>query len=135
MTFTWEPDHRTFLDDHTWSVLATGRADGSPQQSMVGYALDDEGRMLVSAKAFTAKWKNALRQPQVCVTVPDGRQHLVVYGVAETIDADPERADLTASVFTRMSGNEVTAASLAGMLEQQQRTVLRITPTKAMFTP
>ena len=91
MTHTWDPDHRTFLDDHLWAVLATGRADGSPQQSMIGYAVDDDGRLLISAKSYTAKWKNALRQPRVSVTVPDGRAHLVIYGDAEAIDADPPR--------------------------------------------
>ncbi len=106
MTYTWDPDHRTFLDDHLWAVLATGRADGSPQQSMIGYAVDDEGRLVISAKAYTAKWKNAVRQPKVSVTVPDGRAHLVIYGDAETIDADPLRAELTADVFAAMSGAE-----------------------------
>ena len=133
MSHTWDPDHREFLDAHLWAVLATGRADGSPQQSMVGYAADDEGRILVSAKAYTAKWQNAVRQPKVCLTVPDGRQHLVVYGVAEAIDIDPERALLTAAVFTRMTGNETDPASLTEMLAQQQRTVLRVTPTKTLF--
>lgn len=133
MTYTWDPEHRAFLDAHLWSVLATGRADGSPQQSMVGYVVDDEGRIVISAKAYTAKWKNAFRQPKVCLTVPDGREHLVVYGTAEPITTDPARAELTAAVFSRMSGNPVDAASLGGMLEEQQRTVLRITPTKALF--
>jgi PPOX class probable F420-dependent enzyme len=133
MSYAWDPDHRAFLDDHMWSVLATGRADGSPQQSMVGYTVDDEGRLVISAKAYTAKWKNSLRLPKVCLTVPDGRQHLVVYGDAETIDADPARAELTAAVFTRMSGNPVDPAGLAEMLDQQQRTVLRVTPTKTLF--
>ncbi len=92
MTFEWDPEHKAFVDDHTWAVLATGRADGSPQQSMIGYVVDVDGQLVVSAKAYTAKWKNAVRQPKVSLTVPDGRQHLVVYGTAETIDADPERA-------------------------------------------
>ncbi len=135
MTFTWDPDHRAYLEGHTWTVLATGRADGSPQQSMVGYTVDDEGRIVISAKAFTAKWKNVLRQPRVCLTVPDGRQHLVVYGTAEGIAADPERAELTAAVFSKMGGNPVDPASLADMLEQQQRTVLRVTAEKAWYIP
>ncbi len=94
-----DADQRQFLDEHTWAILATGRADGSPQQSMVGYSVDGDGRIVVSAKAYTAKWKNARRQPKVCLTVPDGRQHLVLYGVAEAIDTDPDRAELTADVF------------------------------------
>ncbi len=134
MSHTWDPDHKAFLDDHLWAVLATGRADGSPQQSMIGYAVDDEGRLLISAKAYTAKWKNALRQPRVSVTVPDGRAHLVIYGTAETIDADPLRAELTALVFARMGGTEpLDPTTLVDSLNEQQRTVLRIDPSKTMF--
>ena len=131
---TYTDEERAFLDAHTWGVLATGRRDGSPQQSMVGYAVDGEGRVLVSAKAYTAKWRNALRQPRVSFTVPDGRTHLVIYGTAATIDADPERAELTADVFAALSGrNRPDPASLGELLDQQQRTVLRITPEKVLF--
>jgi PPOX class probable F420-dependent enzyme len=125
---TIDPDE--FLRDHTYGILATGRRDGSPQQSMVAYVVDDQGRIVISAKAYTAKWKNALRQPRVAFTVPDGRIHLVIYGDAEAIDADPERAELTADVFAGLSGTDrPDPASIISMLDEQQRTVLRITPT------
>lgn len=134
MTCPWDPEHLRYANAHTWAVLATGRADGSPQQSMVGYALDDEGRLIVSAKEYTAKWKNAVRQPAVCLTVPDGRTHLVVYGDAEPVAADPPRAELTALVFAALSGAPAPdPASIVPMLDEQQRTVLRITPTKVLF--
>lgn len=130
----WDPEHRAFLDDHLWAVLATGRRDGSPQQSMVGYVVDDHGRLVVSVKAYTAKWKNATRRPEVSLTVPDGRQHLVVYGVAEAIDTDPLRAELTADVFGALSGGDrPDPLGLVETLDAQQRTVLRITPTRTLF--
>ena len=134
-TFEWDPDHLRYARDHLWAVLATGRADGSPQQSMVGYVVDDEGRLVVSAKAYTAKWKNAVRQPRVSVTVPDGRAHLVVYGTAETIDADPLRAELTADVFAALGGGgeRPDPTDLIDSLDEQQRTIIRITPAKAMY--
>lgn len=131
---TYTDQQREFLDGHSLGVLATGRRDGSPQQSMVVYAVDDEGRILVSAKAYTAKWKNALRQPRVSLTVPDGRVHLLVYGTAETIDEDPARADLTADVFAAFSGGErPDPESIVDTLDEQERTVLRITPEKVLF--
>jgi PPOX class probable F420-dependent enzyme len=127
-------DADAFLRDHVWAVLATSRRDGSPQQSMVGYVVDDEGRLVVSTKSYTAKWKNALRQPRVSLVVPDGRAHLVVYGEAEAIDRDPERAELTADVFARLSGGtRPDPASIVDLLDEQQRTVLRITPTSRVF--
>jgi len=130
----WDSEHLDFATDHTWAVLATGRSDGSPQQSMVGYVLDDAGRLLVSAKEYTAKWKNAVRRPKVCLTVPDGRTHLVVYGDAESITTDPLRAELTSHVFAGLFGGEAPdPESIVAMLDEQQRTVLRITPTKVLF--
>ena len=51
LPFGWNNEKRELLDDHTWAVLATGRQNDSPQQSMIGYALDNEGRLLVSVKA------------------------------------------------------------------------------------
>ena len=134
MSFAWPDEHRSFLDAHTWAILATGRADGSPQQSMVGYAVDEDGRLLISAKDYTAKWHNARRQPRVSVTVPDGRAHLVVYGTAEPIAAEPERAELTALVFAALSGNPPPdPATIVPMLDEQRRTVLRITPERTLF--
>lgn len=130
----WEPAHLDFLRSHVWAVLATGRADGSPQQSMIGYAVDDDLRLLVSAKSYTAKWKNALRQPKVSLTVPDGRAHLVVYGEVEPIDADPLRAELTAQIFGVLTGNpSPDPESIVPMLDEQQRVVLRITPSRTFF--
>jgi PPOX class probable F420-dependent enzyme len=130
----WEPQHLDFLHSHVWAVLATGRADGSPQQSMVGYAVDDDRRILVSAKSYTAKWKNAVRQPKVSLTVPDGRVHLVVFGEVEPIATDPLRAELTAQIFGALSGAPAPdPTTIVPMLDEQQRVVLRITPTKALF--
>jgi PPOX class probable F420-dependent enzyme len=134
MAYEWEPEHRAFLDDHVWAVLATSRKDGSPQQSMIGYLVDDDGRLVTSVKSYTAKWQNALREPTVCLAVADGREHLVVYGTAEAIDADPERAALTAAVFGRMTGSEPPDPStMTGALDEQRRTILRITPTKTLL--
>jgi len=127
-------DADVFLRDHLWAVLATSRRDGSPQQSMVGYVVDDEGRIVVSTKSFTAKWKNAVRHPQVSLTVADGRVHLVLSGTAEAIVRDPERAELTADVFARLSGGtRPDPASLVEVLDQQERTVLRITPASRLL--
>lgn len=119
-----------FLRSHSLGVLATTRRDGSPQQSMVGYLVDEQGRLVISVKGYTAKWHNARRQPKVSLTVVDGRTHLVVYGIAEAVDQDPLRAELTALVFGHLSGGEPPdPASIVGLLDEQRRTVLRIMPT------
>jgi len=134
MTFEWDPEHRRFLEERKWTVLATGRRDGTPQQSLVGYSVDDEGRMLVSLVSSSAKWTNIVRRPEVCCTVVDDTTHLVVYGEAEGIDADPLRAELTAEIFSVVLGQErADPKSLVGMLDKQGRVVVRITPSKTLL--
>ena len=126
-----DDEQRAFLESRVWAVLATGRRDGSPQVSTVGYLLDDAERLLISVKALTAKWKNALREPRVALVVNDDRKQCVVYGTAEGIEDDPERAELTARVFERLSGNPPPeGAAFQKILDDQQRTVLRVTPDK-----
>jgi PPOX class probable F420-dependent enzyme len=127
-------EQRAFLAGHVWGVLATGRDDGSPQQSLVGYALDDDGRILVLTQATTAKWRNAARRPDVSFAVPDGRIHVVVYGTAEPIDADPDRAELAADVLAAVRGTErPDPASIVEWLDADERRILRITPRKALM--
>ena len=134
MTAALSPEESEYLAAHQWAVLATTRQDGSPQQSLVGYALDQAGRIIVSTKAYTAKWHNAIRQPHVSLTILEGRTHLVVYGIAEPVADDPQRAELTADVFSRLVGGQrPDPAALVPDLDDQQRTIMRITPTKALF--
>ena len=129
--FAYTADQLDFLAGHVWAILATSRRDGSPQQAMVGYTLDADGRILISMQKSTAKWRNALRQPRVALAVPDGRVHVVVYGTAEGIEHDPERAELTADVLAVVRGPaRPSPAAIVGWLDEQGRGVLRITPDK-----
>jgi len=126
------PEQAEFLSANHIAAFATGRKDGSPQLSHIAY--DFDGRDIVmSIKSYTAKWHNALRQPQVALLVHDGRKQLVIYGTAEAISQDPGRIELTARVFRRLTETPdfaVTDEFIAGMNEQK-RTVLRITPDRA----
>ena len=68
------------------------------------------------------------------LTVPDGRRHVVVYGTAEAIDTDPERAELGADVLAVVRGGERPESSpILGWLDENQQVVLRITPEKALM--
>ena len=127
-------EQQTYLKNHKWAVLATGRSDGSPQVSQIGYDWNGED-IVISIKSFTAKWKNALRQPKIALLVHDDRKQLVIYGEAECIEQDPLRAELTARVFRVLTGNPDFAAddNFIKTMDEQQRTILRIIPTKAFM--
>lgn len=123
-----------FLAANHIAALATGRRDGSPQLSHIAYDWNGQD-IAISIKSHTAKWRNVLRQPRVAMLVHEGRKQLVLYGEAEAIAEDPERIELTARVFRRLTGKddlEVTDEFVAAMNEQQ-RTVLRIIPQRAMM--
>src|SRR4051794_33638625 len=86
------------------------------------------------AVMYAAKWQNITRQPKVCVAVPDGRVHLVVYGTAEVIDADPQRAELSADVLAVVRGpDRPEPSTIIGWLDQDKRGILRITPDKVLL--
>ncbi len=125
------PEQEAFLREQRIAALATGRKNGSPQLSHIAYDYDGKD-IVTSIKSYTAKWHNALRLPRVALLVHDGRKQLVIYGTAEAIATDPERAELTARVVRRLSGRtvEVTEQFRSG-LDAQKRTILRITADKA----
>jgi PPOX class probable F420-dependent enzyme len=126
------PEQTDFLAANQIAAFATGRRDGSPQLSHVVYDFDGAD-IVLSVKSYTAKWHNALRQPRVALLVHEGRKQLVIYGRAEAISLDPERIELTARVFRRLSGNPDFEATeqFGAAMDDQRRTVLRIIPEKA----
>jgi hypothetical protein len=82
----------------------------------------------------SAKWQNITRQPKVSVTDSDGRVHLVVYGTAETVDADPPRAELSADVLAVVQGpDRPEPSTIVGWLDQDKRGISRITPDKVLL--
>jgi len=130
----WDDDQLAYLRAHRWVVLATGRRDGSPQLTMVGYVLDDDGALLISAKRYTAKHRNVRRQPKVALIVHDDAKQLVIYGTAEGVEDDPRRAELSMKVFGPIFGKAVDDPSeLVPTLVREARTVIRVTPNAAFF--
>lgn len=133
-TAPYTDEQLEYLRGHRQAVLATGRGDGSPQVSTVLYAVDEEGRVLISAKRYTAKHRNAASQPKVALVVNDGHAQLIVYGTAEAIEDDPLRAELSAVVWSAMTGEAVDdPATLVPTLDEQRRTVIRVTPDRVLF--
>jgi hypothetical protein len=65
---------------------------------------------------------------------PRWSRHVVVYGTAEAIDTDPERAELSADVLAVVRGVERPEPStIVGWLDENHQVVLRITPEKALM--
>ena len=128
MEFTTE--QAEYLTAHQWATLATGRKDGSPQVSMIGYALDGN-ELLVTFRRASAKYRNISRQPRVALVVADGRRALTVYGEAELIEQDPRRVEVFAQILGRFGAPASPHDELARQLDGEGRVVARIRATGA----
>jgi nitroimidazol reductase NimA-like FMN-containing flavoprotein (pyridoxamine 5'-phosphate oxidase superfamily) len=82
-----------FLKAHSLCMFATGRKDGSPQQSYITYQYDGS-QFLLGGNATSFKMKNLKRNPGCSMAVTEGRGHLIVYGTAEIIEDESEMAKL-----------------------------------------
>jgi PPOX class probable F420-dependent enzyme len=122
------PEHVDFLAEHKFSVLSTGRRDGSPQASMVGHT-SDGGDVLVVFRRSSAKYHNIRRQPRVVLSVPDGRRVLTIYGKGELVETDPERLTAFRAILSSYGMPEQSAEQLVTSMDDENRVILRIHPT------
>ena len=78
---------RDFIRQNHSGVLCTYRADGRPQMSPVGAAVDDEGRVAISSRETAYKVKNLRRDPRVSVLVTKANswEWVQVDGTATTV--------------------------------------------------
>lgn len=131
MALTAEQDQ--YLKDHNLGVLGTGRRDGSPQLSTVYYHYDGTD-VAMSVTTDRAKWKNAVRQPNVSLAVLDGRKQLILYGAAEAID-DLDGIVVGHRRIRAAMGREVESSDeeFGAELQGLNRVILRITPDKAFM--
>jgi nitroimidazol reductase NimA-like FMN-containing flavoprotein (pyridoxamine 5'-phosphate oxidase superfamily) len=81
------PEASQYLKDHRLCVFATGRKDGSPQQSLIGYQFDGS-QFLLGGQATSAKVRNLKRQQRCSIAVIDGQRIVLVYGRAQLVE-DP----------------------------------------------
>ena len=132
MTALMTPQQEQFLREHHQAVLGTGRRDGSPQLSTMGY-LYDGACVYMSVTTERAKWHNVGRQPRVAMLVNEGRRQLVLYGRAERIHEDPQRLTLTRMLFGAVGQKmDQPDADLARELDAAKRVILKITPQEVM---
>lgn len=82
-----------FVKHHRLGVLATGRREGGPQQSIIAYSFDGDD-VVIRTGSETAKVKNLRRRDAVSLAVTDGPTCVVVYGTARLLQGDEAEAYL-----------------------------------------
>jgi len=110
------------------AVLATMRADGTPQLTPVLAGVDGAGRVVISTRRPAYKIRNIQRDPRVFLCVlPDGffGRWIQVDGVAEIVDL-PEAMDLLVDYYRSVSGEHPDWGDYRAAMEREQRVIVRI---------
>ena len=87
-------DVRAFLEQPNFAVMATINASGTPQLTVMWYALlPDEDVVILNATRGLLKERNLRRDPRMAVCVEDGMRYVTLSGTAELVEdrAEQER--------------------------------------------
>ncbi|MPY96937.1 MAG: TIGR03618 family F420-dependent PPOX class oxidoreductase [Actinophytocola sp.] len=124
---------REILTQKHRAVLATARADGTPQLSPVLVALDAEGTPVISTRAAAYKVRNVRRDPRVSLCVlPDEffGEWMQLDGTADVVEL-PDAMDGLIEYYRTIAGEHPDWDEYRDAMRAEQRVLLRITPTRA----
>lgn len=116
---------------HRW-VLATTRADGRPQLSLVTGGMTADGRLAIASYPERAKVNNARRNSHVSVLVmgPEFNSEWVqIDGEATVLDM-PEAADGLVEYFRCISGEHPDWDEYRQAMADQGKSVILVDPTR-----
>jgi PPOX class probable F420-dependent enzyme len=81
-------DVRAFLEQPRFAVMATINRSGTPQLTVMWYALatDDDNVVLLNATRGLLKERNLRRDPRMSLCIEDGMRYVTLDGHAELIE-------------------------------------------------
>ncbi len=88
-TTTLTPAQIAFLDELHYAVVGTLNADGTIQQTVVWYLLEDQ-QLRFGIGGTSVKARNLQRTPLITVTVAAGVRYLSISGTAQIEPSDPD---------------------------------------------
>jgi PPOX class probable F420-dependent enzyme len=118
-----------FLRAHHRAVLATTRADGRPQMSPVLYAVDAEGRILISTRETAVKTRNLRRDPYASICAFTDRffgDWMQAEGAAEVISL-PDAMDLLIDYYRLIAGEHPDWSDYRAGMVRERRVIVRVT--------
>jgi PPOX class probable F420-dependent enzyme len=121
-----------FITDNHRAVLATTRADGKPQLSLVAAATDGDV-VVVSTRATAVKAKNLRRRPYASLIVFTE----AFYGASVQVEGSAEIVDLPAAMdgliayYRQISGEHPDWDDYRQAMERERRVLVRVTVERA----
>ena len=124
---------RAVVAEQHRAVLATMRKDGTPQLSPVLVGLGEGDRLVISTRQGAYKVRNVRRDPRVWLCVlPDGffGQWVQIEGTADILEL-PDAMEPLVEYYRSILGEHPDWDEYRAAMEQEQRVLLRIEPTRA----
>ena len=121
-----------FIAHNHRAVLATSRADGNPQLSLVAAAVDDD-TVVVSTRETAIKTKNLRRRPRASLIVFTDNFYgnsVQVEGPVEVVSL-PEAMEGLVAYYRQISGEHPDWDEYRAAMEHERRVLLRITVERA----
>jgi PPOX class probable F420-dependent enzyme len=121
-----------FIAHNHRAVLATSRADGNPQLSLVAAAVDDD-TVVVSTRETAIKTKNLRRRPRASMIVFTDNFYgnsVQVEGPVEVVSL-PQAMEGLVAYYRQISGEHPNWDEYRSAMEQERRVLLRITVERA----
>ncbi len=124
---------RSHIREHSHAILATLRADGTPQMSPVNAAVDDDGRVIVSSRETAYKVRNLRREGRGWLCVFPDRFYgpwVQVEGTVSIVSL-PEAMEPLIDYYRRVSGEHPDWDDYRTAMEREQRCLIRFELTRA----
>ncbi|MBP2473711.1 PPOX class probable F420-dependent enzyme [Crossiella equi] len=119
---------RRIVREQSRAVLATTRADGTPQMSPVVAAVAEDGAVVVSSRTTAYKVRNLRRDPRAWLCVlPDAffGRWIQVEGEATVVELPEAMAGLE-DYYRQVSGEHPNWAEYRAAMESEQRVLIRV---------
>jgi PPOX class probable F420-dependent enzyme len=124
---------RGFIGKNHRAVLATYRADGTPQMSPVAADVDPEGMVVVSSRETAMKVKNLRRDPRASVIAISESWYgpwVQVDGRAAIVSL-PEAMEGLVEYYRRVAGEHDDWDEYRAAMEKERRVLIRISVDRA----
>jgi PPOX class probable F420-dependent enzyme len=124
---------RSFLREHTRSVLATNRDDGRPQMSPIIHAVDDEGRVNISSRETAFKVRNLRRDPRasLCAVADEWFGPWIQVDGTATILSLPEAMELLVEYYRSLQGEHPDWDEYRQAMVRDRRCIIQVTIERA----
>jgi PPOX class probable F420-dependent enzyme len=124
---------RDFIREHHRAVLATRRADGSPQLSPILCNVDADGFVVISTRETALKTKNLRRDPRVSLCVISENffgEWVQVDGTAEVVSL-PDAMEPLVDYYRTTAGEHSNWDDYRAAMERERRVIVRVTLDRA----